>query len=119
MELQNHPLAQYSKLPDAWNKEILVVQSTPWITFWHVIYSMSNDYHYGVVLGLLSPFYICVNQESERFGNLSKATQLEKGQSWYSSPRGSGLKAYFLILKRTTPVIHKTQKCNKAKTSPQ
>lgn len=28
MELQNHPLAQYSKLPDAWNKEILVVQST-------------------------------------------------------------------------------------------
>lgn len=45
MELQNHPFAQYSKLPDAWNKEILVVQSTPWITSWSVTYSMSDDYH--------------------------------------------------------------------------
>lgn len=54
---------------------------------------------YRAVLRLLSTFYMCVNQESERLGRLPKATQLNKGQNQDSSSRGSCLKACLLILK--------------------
>lgn len=85
-----------------------------------VIYGLSNSWRNGMLLGLLSPLYIWINEESERLSNLPKATQLKKGQSSsVPSTRGSSLKAHFLILTRVFRVTPKTNKWNKAKTSPQ
>lgn len=78
-------------------REVMIIQtlySLDHLVGCYIQYSMIVIYR--VLLGLLFLGYIRVILESERLGNLPKATEL-KGPSQDSSPRGSSFKAYFLI----------------------